>query len=88
MMQGGGPQIEVASAPHVAEVVRRANERPRCLADRPISVESDLWQRARGELQNTLRERGWPLLVDDRLASRGIDNFICYGIAVVVGDDP
>lgn len=87
-MQGGGPQIEVASAPHVAEVVRRCNERPRCLADRPFAVESDLWHSARGELQNVLSGRGWPLVVDDRLAARGIDNFICYGIAVVVDDDP
>lgn len=78
----------MADAPHVAEVVRRKSERSACLADRPLAVDQSLWHEARVELETILRDRGWPLVIDDRLAARGIDNFVCYGIPVVMSDDP
>lgn len=82
MMVGGGEQVELVDARHLAQVRRAIIERPYYLNDRPIAVDHELWHHAERELRELLAARGWPMVaapIEQR-------NFMLLGVPVVMTD--
>jgi hypothetical protein len=83
MMVGGGEQVTLIDAPALAELARRVYALPRYMADRPLAVEPDLYQRGLDELDRVMRDRGWRVAVADWVKQ---PNYLFKGIPVVMAD--
>lgn len=60
--------------------------RPSCLCDRPFPVPPDLYRHGEAEMENLMRERGFPKPVELNLKRGGQDNFLLFGVPIVSGD--
>lgn len=83
MMVGGGEQVEIVSAPTVATLVKRMNDRPvwQIIDKAPLYVDSETFQRARTEMQEALARQGRAVVAADWAP---LPNFLLLGVPVVM----
>lgn len=77
---GSTPQLE---APALAELSRQVLTRPPWLADQPVETDTETWKKARAEMVEIQKRRGFPLAMAkiDRV------NFLLRGVPVVAKDE-
>lgn len=76
---GATPQVDV---PSLAALTRRIYARPPWQVELPIEVDAETYQKARAEMIDLQRRRGFPLAT----GAIGRVNFLLRGIPVVIKD--
>lgn len=77
---GSTPQFE---APVLAELCTKLVQRARWAAEEPLAVDAETWQKARDEMVEVQKRRGFTVLGADIKQP----NFLLMGVPVVVSDD-
>ena len=73
----------MSEMPDLAEVANMAFSRSRAISDLPLAVPAGLYEAARGQLENQMRNRGFPVPLAGELAKKRIEHFMLNGTVVV-----
>lgn len=78
------PATPLVQLPALAIIASHMGQRPLWQSKTSFAVPSELYEAGRGEMQEQMKKRGFPLAVDKNLEQDGVEHFLYLGTPIMV----